>query len=203
MRTCAALIVLFITLVPEFAGQTKKPIATSPSAPPTPSSPPEPVLIETPNESARAEWDKKVALMIRHGQLKLREEQVSADHAKRDQWFVQLYKGVPVIGAEVWRQMEAKKAVALEGTYYPRIDLNPVPKLTRQEAQDALAAQAPDSPGPSLPPTLGILPRSDGTFLLVYQGRVFVNGTVTLYSLDARTGAVVQSDADPGLEQAH
>jgi hypothetical protein len=191
MRTCVALIVSFITVVPGLAGQTKAPVA-----PAAPVAPVAPVLIETPNESARAEWDKKVALMIRHGQLKLREEQVSPDHVKRDQWFVQLYKGVPVIGAEVWRQMEAKKALALEGTYYTGIDLNPVPKLTRQEAQDALAAQAPDSPGPSLPPTLGILPRPDGTFVLVYQGRVFANGTVTLYSLDATTGAVVSQSAE-------
>jgi hypothetical protein len=197
MRTVAAVILSLITLVPLLAGQTKKPIAGPASDPPTPSSP-EPVLIETPTEAARAEWDKRIASMIRHGQLKLRDEQVSADHTKRDQWFVQLYKGVPVIGTEVWRQLEAKKTVAVEGSFYTGIDLNPVPKLTRREAQDALAALAPDSPGPSLSPTLGILPRPDGTFVLVYQGRLFANGAVTLYSLDASTGVVVQQDADPG-----
>jgi len=187
MRTCAALILFTLISVTGITGQAPAPNA--------------PVLIETPTDAARIEWEKRVAQMIRHGQLKLREEQISPDHTKRDQWFVQLYKGVPVIGAEVWRQMEAKKAVALEGSFYTGIDLNPVPKLTRLEAQDALAAQAPDSPGPSLPPTLGILPRPDGTFVLVYQGRVFANGAVTLYSLDAKTGAVVQSDVDPGVGQ--
>ena len=190
MRTCVALILLTLTSVTDIAGQAAAPYVPNGA-----------VIIETPTDAARIEWEKRVAQMIRHGQLKLREEQISPDHTKRDQWFVQLYKGVPVIGAEVWRQLEARKAVALEGTFYTGIDLNPVPKLTRLEAQDALAAQAPDSPGPSLPPTLGILPRPDGTFVLVYQGRVFANGTVTLYSLDAKTGAVVQSDVDPGVGQ--
>ena len=183
MRTCAAVILLTLTSATGSAGQVPAPSAPSapaPSAPRAPNAPNAPVLIETPNDAARIDWEKRVAQMIRHGQLKLREEQISPDHTKRDQWFVQLYKGVPVIGAEVWRQMEAKKALALEGTIYTGIDLNPVPKLTRLEAQAALAAQAPDSPGPSLPPTLGILPRPDGTFVLVYQGRVFANGTVTL-----------------------
>jgi hypothetical protein len=201
MRTCAALILLTLTSVTGIAGQAPAPTASAPNAPSAPHALNAPVIIETPNDAARFEWEKRVAQMIRHGQLKLREEQISSDQTKRDQWFVQLYKGVPVIGAEVWRQMEAKKTVALEGTFYTGIDLNPVPKLTRLEAQDALAAQAPDSPGPSLPPTLGILPRPDGTFVLVYQGRVFANGTVTLYSLDAKTGAVVQSDVDPGVGQ--
>jgi hypothetical protein len=202
MRTSAALILLTLTSVTGIAGQAPaRPAPNAAVAPVAPTAPNAPVVIETPNEAARIEWEKRIAQMIRHGQLKLREEQISPDHAKRDQWFVQLYKGVPVIGAEVWRQLEAQKTIALDGTFYTGIDLNPVPKLTRLEAQDALAAQAPDSPGPSLPPTLGILPRPDGSFVLVYQGRVFANGTVTLYSLDAKTGAVVQSDVDPGVGQ--
>src|SRR6187431_290966 len=135
MRTCAALILLTLISVAGITGQAPAPSA--PSAP-APSAPRAPVLIETPNDAARIEWEKRVAQMIRHGQLKLREEQISPDQKKRDQWFVQLYKGVPVIGAEVWRQLEARKAIALEGTFYMGIDLNPVPKLTRQEAQDAL-----------------------------------------------------------------
>src|SRR5262245_32708642 len=119
MRVLAAWLLLTLAIVPIHAGQ----------APGAPSAPTAPVLIETPDDAARVEWEKKVELMIRHGQLKLREEQLSPDHTRRDQWFVQLYKGVPVIGAEVWRQMEAKKAIAIEGSYYANIDLNPVPKL--------------------------------------------------------------------------
>jgi hypothetical protein len=197
MRSCAALVLL--TLISVTGNADQGPVPNAPNARHVPTGP---VVIEAPNDAARIEWEKRVAQMIRHGQLRLREEQISPDHTKRDQWFVQLYKGVPVIGAEVWRQLEARKAVALEGTFYTGIDLNPVPKLTRQEAQDALAAQAPDSPGPSLPPTLGILPRPDGSFVLVYQGRVFANGTVTLYSLDAKTGAVVQSDVEAGAPES-
>src|SRR6186997_2767873 len=80
MRTCAALILLTLTSGTSIAGQApapSTPSAPAPSAPRAPNAPNAPVLIETPNDAARLEWEKRVAQMIRHGQLKLREEQIS------------------------------------------------------------------------------------------------------------------------------
>ena len=190
MRASAAPVLLVLIISSFTAAQTRDAPAAAVRSTAT--------IIETPDNATRTEWDKRVAHMIRRGELKLREEQISPDGVRRDQWFVQLYKGVPVIGAEVWRQLEAKKAVALEGSVYNGIALNPVPRLTRQEAQDALTTLAGGGPGPSLPPILGILPRPDGTYVLVYQARLYSDAGLTLYSLDASTGAVVQQEAEPG-----
>jgi Zn-dependent metalloprotease len=140
------------------------------------------------------EWARKVAAMIRRGDLKLTSEQVSADGAVRDQWYEQRYKGVPVAGTEVWRRLDHRKAVAIDGTIYTGIDLNPVPKLTRDEAAEKATAASGATLGPSLPPELRILPLPDGTYRLVYQARVFSGAALTTYAIDASTGEIVSTD---------
>jgi hypothetical protein len=143
-----------------------------------------------------AEWDRTIALMIRHGDLKRTEERKSEAGIRHDEWFVQLYKGVPVAGTEVWRRSEGKTTVALEGTVYAGIDVNPVPKLTRDEALDRLATLG-GGLGPSLPPKLVIQPTTGGRYRLVYQARLFTDTDLTLYSLDATTGDVVSNQTEP------
>ncbi len=184
--------------------------AQSPQSPPSPQSPAVPVpatapshqvTIDTSTPALRLEWERKVAQMIRRGELKLREEQ-AMPQAMRQQWFDQLYKGVPVVGSDVWRSLEGGKTKSLEGSIFTGISLDPVPKLTRAEALTAIGTLAgAASPGPSLAPTLAVLPRADGTFVLVYQSRVLTATDLTLYSIDAGTGAVVASETDPGPPQ--
>jgi hypothetical protein len=152
-------------------------------------------------ERSLAEWDKRVTRMIRMGELKLREEHRSDDGTRRDQWFEQLHKGVPIVGAEVWRQLDGRKTIALEGTIYVDVDVNPVPKLTRAEALIAFQALATGGPGPSLLPQLAVLPGSDGTCRLVYRARVYSGTELTLYSLDASTGAEVAKEVEPNAPQ--
>ena len=101
-------------------------------------------------------------------------------------------------GTEVWRRLEAGKIVAIEGTLYGGIALNPVPKLTRPEAADRFAALG-GGLGPSLPPVLAVLPLADGSYRLVYQARVFTGTALTLYSIDASTGEVVATEVEPDL----
>jgi hypothetical protein len=143
-----------------------------------------------------ASWDRRTASMIRRGELKRTEVRSSEDGARRDEWFEQLYKGVPVAGAEVWRRIEAGRTAALEGTIYTGVDLNPVPKLTRAEAAERLATLGKGL-GPGLPPELVVLPTADGHYRLVYQARIFTGVELTLYSLDASSGDVVSAQAEP------
>ena len=56
------------------------------------------VLADTPE--SRAEWDRRLARMIKSGALKVRDERSSASNGRQDQWLDQLHKGVPVIGAD-------------------------------------------------------------------------------------------------------
>ena len=144
----------------------------------------------------RAEWDRKVARMIRAGALRLREERKTGP-ATRDQWFVQLHKGVPVEGTELWRQLEDRTTLSIEGTLFDDITIDPVPRLTRAEAQAALQALAPDRLMSSRAPELVVLP-IDGTFLLTYKARVFLGTELATHYVDANTGRLVRSDAAPG-----
>lgn len=144
------------------------------------------------------EWDRRIAQMIRRGELKLREEQPSDDGVHHDEWFQQLHKGVRVDGGDVWRQTENGKTTAVEGTIFTGITVNPVPKLTRDEALAAFQTLAPDGAGPSLPPELIVLPRPDGTFVLAYRARVFTASGATVYSLDASTGVEVMREEEAG-----
>jgi hypothetical protein len=167
----------------------------------TPAAPGARETIAADEGGALSEWDGRVRQMIRRGELKRRQEQTSEDGVRRDEWFQQLHKGVPVDGAEVWRQQEGEKTTAIEGTIFTGIHVNPVPKLTRAEALAAFQALTPDGPGPSMLPQLVILPRSDGTFVLVYRARVYTSAGATVYALDASTGAEVMREPEPSVPE--
>jgi hypothetical protein len=177
------------------AGLTALWLATTP-----PSEVPKIVTISTADQATLVEWDRKVEQLLRRGDLKLREEKPTAAGEMREEWFVQVHKGVPVLGTEVWRQAEGKKTVAIEGSIYPSITLNPRPKLSLEEARVVFITLANGSPGPSQPPALVILPLPD-RFVLVYQARVLTATDLTLYSIDASTGDVVASEPDPKPSQ--
>ena len=152
--------------------------------------------IEANESRALLEWDRRIAEMIRRGELRLREEQTSEDGVHHDAWYQQLHKGVRVEGGEVWRQTEGGKTTALEGAILTGITVNPVPKLTRDEALTAFLALTPDGAGPSLPPELIVLPRPDGTYVLAYRARIFTTTGATVYALDASTGAEVMREEE-------
>jgi hypothetical protein len=154
--------------------------------------------IEANEGRALLEWDRRVSQMIRRGELRLRDEQPSDDGIHQDEWYQQLHKGVRVEGGDVWRQTEGGKTTALEGSIFTGIVVNPVPKLTRDEALTAFQALTPDGAGPSLPPELIVLPRPDGTFVLAYHARIFTAGGATVYALDASSGAEVMREDEAG-----
>src|SRR5260221_3779239 len=79
---------------------------------------PQVTSINATTDEARTDWDHKVAQLIRRGELALREEHPSGDGTRREQWYEQRHKGVPVIGAEVWREIQGTTTVALEGSIY-------------------------------------------------------------------------------------
>jgi hypothetical protein len=166
----------------------------APLSSPTPQAP-QLTSITATTEEALADWDRKIAHLIRQGELTLREEKPSGDGTRREQWYEQRHKGVPVVGAEVWREIEGKKTVALEGSIYSGIALPVTPKLSAAEARVVFITLAKGSPGPSLQPMLAVLPQPD-RYVLVYRARVLAGGEVTFYSIDASTGAIVASDVD-------
>jgi hypothetical protein len=150
------------------------------------------IVAET--DAQRAEWATRLTRMVRVGALRLREQR-TASPSQRDQWYIQMHKGVPVEGGEVWSRTDGATLVAAEGTIYRDITADPVPKLTRREILDAIAALEPGTLGPSRPPDLVVLPTAEGGYALAYRARVFSGTTLTTYYLDAATGAVVLKQA--------
>jgi len=152
------------------------------------------VRITTDTPETRASWDTRLARMVRTGALKVRDQKPTPGATTRDEWLVQLHRGVPVVGAEVWRRVDGTALASAEGVIYEKIAIDPVPKLTRDEARDAVIALRPGSAGPSRRPELMVLPTSDGKYVLVYRMRVYDGTTLTTCFLDASTGAVVLSE---------
>jgi hypothetical protein len=157
------------------------------------------VAVETAGQ--REAWETRLARMVRTGALRIRERRPGSAPGTQDQWLVQLHRGVPVQGGEVWRRLEGQSLVAAEGALFKDIDVNPVPKLTRTEIVDALALLMPGTLGPSRPPELIVLPTPDGRYALVYHARLFTGTALTTYYLDADTGAVVLSEEAPGAPE--
>lgn len=167
--------------------------------PPTPHPGLERVAVDT--DEQRAAWETRLARMVRTGALRVRERRPGSAPGTEDQWLVQLHRGVPVQGAEVWRRLAGQSLVAAEGTLFKDVEVDPVPKLTRAEIVDALALLIPGTLGPSRPPELIVLPTPDGRYALVYRARLFTGTTLTTYYLDADTGAVVLSEEAPGAPE--
>ena len=169
----------------------------TPAAAQAPAPPVHPGLVRVAAEGPdqRAEWERRLDGMVRAGTLKVRESRTSG--ATRDQWLVQLHKGVPVVGAEVWRRYEGDVLAAAEGVIYERIAVNPVPKLTRAEAVQAVLAMRPGAIGPGRAPDLVVLPEPRGRYVLAYRVAVFDGVDLVVHFLDAATGAVVLSEREP------
>jgi len=155
------------------------------------------VRVQADTPQSRAEWDRRLSRMVATGALKVREERATSPTGPRDQWLDQLHKGVPVVGAEVWRHLEGGVLTSAEGTIYEKIAIDPVPKLTRAEILVAVTALVPGSAGPSRPPELVVLPTANGSYALVYRARVFTGAELVVHYLDASTGVVVLSETAP------
>ena len=156
------------------------------------------VRVHADTPEARVQWDRRLAGMVKVGALKVREERAPSPTEPRDQWLAQLHKGVPIVGAEVWRRLEGGQLTAAEGTIYERVKVNPVPKLTRAEARLAVTALVPGSPGPSRPPELVVLPTAAGGYALAYRARMFTGAELVVYYLDASSGTVLLSEPVTG-----
>jgi hypothetical protein len=174
--------------------------SVQPAAAPASAQAPHPGLerIVTDTDEQRASWATRLATMARAGELRLRQQRPAPTPPQRDHWYVQLHKGVPVEGTEVWRRLDGTTLVA-DGVVYRDITVNPVPKLTRSEILEALAKLSPGTLGPSRGPDLVVLPTADGKYVLTYRARLFSGTALTTQYLDASTGAVVFTDEAPPM----
>ena len=144
-----------------------------------------------------AEWDARITRMLRAGELRVRE--VTPDGAvkgRTQQRLTQLYKGVPVFGADVTRSIEGGRTVGILGALYTDIALDPVPALTRAEATAIFDHLTTGSAASGRTPELIVLPTDDGRYVLTYRARIPTGNDVQMTFIDAETGDVVLTFSD-------
>jgi bacillolysin len=125
-------------------------------------------------------------------ELRLRTVQNDAlVEGRRHERLDQYYKGVHVFGGEVVRETDGKIVLGVTGTLHTGIAIDTAPSL---EPEDALAVFDRETgnarTGPASAPELVILPRDDGRYALAYRVTAFVNGSLPVVFVNAKTGGV-------------
>jgi Zn-dependent metalloprotease len=143
-------------------------------------------------------WDTQVDRMIRGGELQLRlEREDTLMPGRRHTRFTQMVNGVPVYGGDVARQSDDKGlTVSIFGTVYEGVDVSTDPAIGPDRARAIVARETGVDLGPGRLPRLAILPRDSGEYRLVYTARVATPEDITLFFIDAQTGAIVDRRSD-------
>ncbi len=105
----------------------------------------------------------------------------------------QMYKGVPVFGGQLVRQMDGRSIISLSGRLYEAITLDTDPKISPEQAARTAIQASGEGGAIHGEPVLGVLPVEGGSYKLVYQMDVRSNWDVRGISVDAVTGEIVRS----------
>jgi bacillolysin len=149
-------------------------------------------------------WDARVDRMIRDGLLELRLDREDTLLAgRRHMRFTQTVNGVPVYGGDIARQSDAQGVtLSMFGTLYEGIGISTDPRLSVDRVQALVQERTGVELGAGHEPQLIILPRDSGTYTLAYTARVATPEDITLYFIDATTGAVIDQRSDAHRQAA-
>ena len=153
------------------------------------------------NEGARQylrAWDAGLAELVRQGVFRtVRRESDAQVLGRQHERLAQFYRGVRVFGADMTRQTGMfGQVVTIVGTYFPDIAADVTAGIPAADAAKALTAAGGGILQPSTTPELMILPMNDGTYPLVWRGRVLTSNGRRQIFIDATTGAEVFSYND-------
>jgi thermolysin len=165
------------------------------SLPARPSDAAEPQRVAAAGSGETRAWAARIEGLVRSGGLALRAVREDTllperQHAR----YVQLYKGVPVVGGDLAVQVSGADVVSVFGTWYDGIDIGAVPAFSADRALEIISRLSGQPLGTS--PELVVLPQATGGFALVYTLPVFTGGDRIVYSIDAHTGAVVEARSE-------
>ncbi len=139
------------------------------------------------------DWDRRIDRMVRNRQLVSR--QVREDTlipGRVHERFTQYYRGIPVFGGDLARQLDRGQTISIFGTLFDGIALEPMPTLSVDDAVGVIQ----NLTGVTLPssrlPSLTILPSQvgDGGYRLTYRAKVMTGEDLRVYFIDAQSGAV-------------
>jgi bacillolysin len=148
-------------------------------------------------------WEGRVEALVSGGGLALRRMRPDTllperQHAR----YAQIHRGVPVIGGDLAVQISGGDAISVFGTLYDGIDVDATAAFAADHAMKIVERLSGQALGPLNPPELGVLPLEDGSFALVYTVPVFTEADRIVYSIDARTGAVVRARSELQAQSA-
>jgi bacillolysin len=137
--------------------------------------------------------DGAVDAMLRAGELEVRRRDTDTLTAGRTHTRMrQMYRGVPVLGADVTRQTDAIGAtVSIFGRTWDGLDLDVAPAFDAGTAATIVSRLSGVAPGPLRPPVLCVFPSEAGSHL-AYTATVFTLSGATAWVIDAVTGEVLQ-----------
>ncbi|MCM3878531.1 MAG: M4 family metallopeptidase [Vicinamibacterales bacterium] len=132
--------------------------------------------------------------MLRVGELDIASRQEDTMIAGRaHERLKQMYKGVPVFGGQVARQMDGRSIVSVSGRVYEGLDLDVTAQISPQRASTIALAASPSGANVHGDATLGVLPVADNAYRLVYSMDVRSDWDVRRIDVDAKTGELVRS----------
>ncbi len=139
------------------------------------------------------EMSSRLDSMLREGRLRVtRVDEDTMLPGRQHERLAQSYKGVPVYGGEVVRQIDETGAVvSVFGRVYEGIDLEVQPALSSAQATAVVAERAGGEASFPAAPELTILPTSDTTLALAWSVVAASRGDVRRYFVDARAGRVI------------
>jgi Zn-dependent metalloprotease len=162
-----------------------------------------PVTMITRSASALRAWDGWVDALVRSGDLVV----TSTDGdtiltGRMHERLQQFYKGVPVIGGDLARQLENGATVSVFGTVYTGIELDIAPAIGAEDAARAAARATGGQVPPGDAPALAVLPLDGGGYALAWQAETRSATDVRMCFVDAATGQVLLDYSNLKAEQA-
>jgi bacillolysin len=105
----------------------------------------------------------------------------------------QSYKGVPVFGGQVARQMDGRATITVGGRIYTGLDLDVAAQISPERAVDIAISNG--GAGGNIPgdAVLGVLPTADGGYRLVYRMTLRSDWDIREVDVDAKTGDIVRA----------
>lgn len=133
--------------------------------------------------------DAQVDAMARTGELEIVSRRGDRQLPGLTQEYLrESYRGVPVYGGGVSRQLRDGVTESIFGALHEAIDISTVPAVTPADAMAQLEAWSGAGPASDDPPELVVLPHPSGRYVLAYHAMMRDR---MMYFVDAHSGAVV------------
>jgi Zn-dependent metalloprotease len=105
----------------------------------------------------------------------------------------QTYKGLPVFGGQLVRQMDGRSVISVAGRIYNGIELDVMPKIAAAKAVSNVLSNLGTRASVNGEVTLGVKPIVGGKYTLVYRFNVRNGLDARIVDVDANSGEVIQS----------